>query len=836
MLKQVMLAASLLCTIFANAQATDVPSISLTNNVAISRLATQIKKFPEEKVYLHIDKPYYAAGERIWFRAHLVHAAIHVPFLLSRFVYVELLNAENDIVIRKKLKPIDGMYYGQMELAAEIPEGWYSLRAYTNYMRNIDEAYFFRKSVFIGNPLNTEQTSTVIEPAKEHAHKQEKPEHPYTVTLYPEGGHLVAGSMQLVAVRSISGNNTGVAVSGRIFDEEKAEITTFRCTEDGFGVISFIPLAGKRYTAICEDSQGHQLTVTLPPASESDYALNVQQNASILQITLKTPNDVPLQDSVSLIVHQRGLPIFQSAFIPSAPPVISLSKEGLNSGMIQLLALNRNGNILSDRLVFINNPDKIQVTVTTDKPLYRKRDGVHASISLKDAEGNPVQGNFSISITDDADVKINPEDGTIVSQLLLQSEFKEPISHLNRYFLPDNRIAAAQLDLLMLTSQWQRYNVPEILKGNLSKGDLYPLELGDVISGKVQSYPSKRGIPNINVSMMIRTQSYIDAATTDKNGRFYFQGFEFPDSTKIMLQAMKKPGAFMDIVPDKDTFPSSSIFVPSQSSLALEKNMRDFFKKSRERYDIENGSMTINLKEVEVVAKKEDKLKDLRRDRGAYYDNPSYSFSGDDLETAVSLVDLLIRAPGMSMDASGTGVLLRNKTPLLKVDNMTWTMDQLSTINPTDVDLIDILKDPGETAMYGSEGSNGVICIYLKRGGAAKPSTELESNQALLSPLGYCVPATFPMPAYQIPENKLRTIPDLRSTLYWKPNVVCDSTGKADIFFYLADSQGPCTVTIEGVSPKGEIIHYQGKLNAPLRPVYQTTSPRKGTSSKTTGR
>jgi hypothetical protein len=69
------------------------------------------------------------------------------------------------------------------------------------------------------------------------------------------------------------------------------------------------------------------------------------------------------------------------------------------------------------------------------------------------------------------------------------------------------------------------------------------------------------------------------------------------------------------------------------------------------------------------------------------------------------------------------------------------------------------------------------------------------------------------MPSYQIPENKLNTMPDLRSTIFWKPDVVCDENGEASISFFMADNQGSCTITIEGVAPKGEIIFYRGKIN-----------------------
>jgi len=118
MIKQRTFLLSLLCLLALPIVAQDSTSIASVSRKAITGLASQLKTFPQEKIYLHFDKPYYATGERIWFRAHLVHSAIHIPYNLSRYVYVELVNGDNSVVGRKKLYPISNMYFGQMDLSA----------------------------------------------------------------------------------------------------------------------------------------------------------------------------------------------------------------------------------------------------------------------------------------------------------------------------------------------------------------------------------------------------------------------------------------------------------------------------------------------------------------------------------------------------------------------------------------------------------------------------------------------------------------------------------------------------------------------------------------------
>jgi|TARA_B110000908_G_scaffold67775_1_gene81891 TonB-dependent SusC/RagA subfamily outer membrane receptor len=43
-------------------------------------------------------------------------------------------------------------------------------------------------------------------------------------------------------------------------------------------------------------------------------------------------------------------------------------------------------------------------------------------------------------------------------------------------------------------------------------------------------------------------------------------------------------------------------------------------------------------------------------------------------------------------------------------------INPLTTINPSDIESIEILKDASATAIYGSRGSNGVIIVTTKRG------------------------------------------------------------------------------------------------------------------------
>lgn len=812
--------ASLFSLALSAQEEAQAPVIPQVNRTAITRLTNQLKSFPQEKVYLQLDRPYYSAGERLWFRAYMVHSAIHTPLNLSRYIYVELLNAHNDVITRKKIRPTDeNTFFGQIDLTPELAEGWYSIRAYTNFMRNIEEDFFFRRKVYIGNNLkgltglavNERTSSNMGSSALSSTEKEKKA---FDVQFFPEGGHLIAGNMQIVGFKAVGTNGLGTNITGKIVDETNKEVTAFKSTHLGMGKIMLMSEAGKTYTAVCEDNMGQKLSVKLPTASSEHFALSVQQTNTIMSITVLTPDQSARTDTLYLIGCLRGLPIFQTTLLPESPGY-TFSKNGMGSGVTQLILMNGKAEVLSERLVFVSGNDDAKLNVAFDKANYQKREAAHATILLKDSKGNPVEGSFSVSVTDDNDARIDSSETTIKSYMLLESDIKGNIESPNSYFRPENKNAAAELDMLLLTQGWKRYDSKAVIGGKLAKCDAYEIERGPIISGKVQNFPARRGVSGNNVSMyFLNKKSFFDGATTDNTGRFQFLCPEFPDSTRIRIDATKKPGQFLELVIQPDTFPKSMISCNFPDNLKQNAQLKSFLKKSRERYLMVNGMMSVNLDKVEVVAKKTDKYKKIREERGSMYSDPSYTVGEEALSTATSLLDVLMMTPGVTLNAQADGVLIRNATPLIIVDNMEYSMEDMRNLNVNEVKMIDILKDPSQTALWGGKGGNGVICIYLKRGNEiVNEPVVLGRNQTEITPLGYSMPAEFYVPKYQVEANRQSTLPDLRSTIYWKPNLKTNAQGEADLFFFTADGTGTYTVIAEGLTPTGEIIRYQGKMN-----------------------
>ncbi len=118
-----------------------------------NRFEKQINLFAQEKLYLHFDKPYYSAGERIWIKGYLTDAATHSLQSMSRFIYVELINKSDSVLQRIKIKRDSTGFCGHIDLSTEIQPDQYLIRAYSYWMQNAGSDFYFRKHIFIGNTI-----------------------------------------------------------------------------------------------------------------------------------------------------------------------------------------------------------------------------------------------------------------------------------------------------------------------------------------------------------------------------------------------------------------------------------------------------------------------------------------------------------------------------------------------------------------------------------------------------------------------------------------------------------------------------------------------------------
>ncbi|QNK62586.1 TonB-dependent receptor plug domain-containing protein [Pedobacter sp. PAMC26386] len=148
----------------------------------LKKLSAYNEDNPQEKVHLHLDKPYYAIGDNIWFKAYITDNSTDQLSKISNILYVELIN-ENDSVKRQIKLPVEsGLSWGDFKLTDTLPEGNYRIRAYTQWMRNAGPEFFFDKTIKIGNAW----TNKVLTDTKYTYSKKDNEQYVNTVITFTD--------------------------------------------------------------------------------------------------------------------------------------------------------------------------------------------------------------------------------------------------------------------------------------------------------------------------------------------------------------------------------------------------------------------------------------------------------------------------------------------------------------------------------------------------------------------------------------------------------------------------------------------------------------------------
>ncbi|MBR1548186.1 MAG: hypothetical protein IJ637_05615, partial [Prevotella sp.] len=136
-------------------------------------LTAAAQDVPQERIYLQTDKPYYAAGDTVWFRAHLLDAATNAPAKLSRFVYVELHDQQADTLMQRLMirSDEDGVFANALLLPKDLRGGVYTLVAYTQWMRNFGAEHFCYQPLTVGGGQRVRGHRIPVELLSQHSAK-----------------------------------------------------------------------------------------------------------------------------------------------------------------------------------------------------------------------------------------------------------------------------------------------------------------------------------------------------------------------------------------------------------------------------------------------------------------------------------------------------------------------------------------------------------------------------------------------------------------------------------------------------------------------------------------
>ena len=782
------------------------------------------EKYPE-KIYIQTDKPYYTAGENIWFNTYLVNGVTHTKTAKSKIIYVELINEQNEVIADRKLFTESLSVNGDFKLPIDLNEGTYLLRAFTNYMRNQPRDYFFKKEI----PVFAINSDANSKDGKENKTTQtsELPE----IGFYPEGGYLVNGINNKVAVKIKDAELSANPVVGIIEDTEGNKVTDFKTFEFGLGTFFLKPEPAKEYRAVITTND-EIIQYPLPLPLSEGYVMNTSITDKDVLINVTTNKKEGLKN-VLIIGQQRGLPAFDYTQEKNVSTMlVKIPTVDLIEGVLDIVLFNESEKPVAERLVYINKENKISVTVKKTNGFSTGiRDRVNMDIEIRDNLGKAVPSTFSVSITDADLIEPNINAENIKTYLLLNSDIRGKIKSPNYFFTAGDSIKKSeQLDLIMLTHGWSRFTWQELLQNSVRQE--FKPEDGIYISGHTLNAKSPFQNKYSETKLTFRKKGfYQETDNTNNIGRFSYGPFVFHDTIDVFLQAgsglssenpnytdtnikLDPPAQRPTIIPDR-------IANPFNQNLEIE-NVENYIKKSRNKVfrDFEFDSERELLDEVKLTgkAKTQEDIEESIRDKRTRSFSPSHRIVVDDMgqHGAGNFMELIENIPGVrtgrKYDPSNPGtsqdilVTLRGLEPAYYVDDVEVDLPYAKSIHQADIDFIDILNTGHASAAYSLK-AQGIIAIYTKQGSGNKRNiTDKKLGSINFKLEGFYTAREFYAPDYSLVDRN-RSREDKRTTLFWKPNISSNGYKNAEITFYTSDEKGRFQIEIEGITNSGTPFH-----------------------------
>ena len=801
---------------------------------------------PQEKVYLHLDNNGYFQEETIWFKAYVVQASTLRPSSLSRVLYVDLLSPEGETIEHKLLYIEHGTAYGDFSLKGLPHGGYYEIRAYTREMLNWDDACVFSRVIPIfDSPRETGNYNelTIYEsPATYHVPSERplpaKIKGNCQMTFYPEGGSRVKGLDNRIAFQLTDKKGMPLQAECRLYTQDGELMTTFSPVHEGRGRFTIPASATECYVAVMNEGKVSE-RFPVPHAEAGRCGLTLQnKNTDTLEITLQGGNDF-YERTVGIYGSCRGMACyFDTAYVGQKPVTVQIPRKSLRPGVNQLTVYDTKGMVLAERLIFqMPSPtDRLQMEVKQNATLYGTASPIALEMYLKDSQGKPVHGTFSLSVRDNAGETVTPQTD-ICTDLLLCSDLKGYIHHPEFYFQANDSMRQEALDLLLCVQGWKRYDWQEMVEVKPFQLK-HPIEEGLLLEGSVL----KKGkpVPNVQLNLYMFIQagaSMKGKCKSDSTGRYAFmpQAFIGDWIGRITTSVGGKNKNFQ-VTLNRNFEPALRYYAPQelllQSPIPITPEAVSAITTFQWNDTLPKGNIMRDLKEVKITANRYLGHQGNRysygggEDYGRRHANIFYNLrketercwnAGEDTPMFIDWLSQKNKYFYYDIsDINGTtnyNLIYKGRKVVLYLDNEPYKFP------PTF--FLEELKSAVIVEKLDRLGISATANLTVEKNATDRPTAALllysDENAMYFQKnrgrhpfrlQGYALPKTFVSPNYRLMELPQKG--DFRRTLYWNPNISTDDQGKAGVaFFGNSRNELSLRISAQGILDNGTMIHYE---------------------------
>ncbi len=741
-----------------------------------------------QKVYLHTDKDSYRSGQTIWFRAYLLDGITNVPVMGMNNLFVDLIDWRGESVAVRLLLSSEGGAHGDIALDSGLPDGNYILRAYTSWMKNFGEEYYFTMPLYIRNP-GYENRIRRIDVLRNRLFNRriERKSNDYEVGFFPEGGNLVAGIVNRVAFKVADQLGRGHYAEGEVIDDEGNVIASLKTDVAGIGVFEIKPVSGNDYLAAISIN-GSKKRYRLPESSESGYALRIDQSDGKINIRLEAAmeSEKDIDREAIIIGHTRGEIHFAATYpLGNEALEVDIDKELFPSGIAHFTVFTGDYRPVAERLVFINRNDMLRFSANVDTVVIFERDYLSFTLDVKDSRGNFVEGTFSLSAVTGKPDQMAYSPG-ILSYILFSSDLGGMVEHPDLYIenSQDDLLAA---DHLLLTYGWRRFKWEDVLAGEMPRIN-YSGQPGLAIAGRVMDPASKNPIGDHPLFLKVKNGYDHELRTTSNDrGYFAFPGLYYEGVVRMELSGRR---------------------IGTNYPPEIELNVSEPWG-----YDAEPGIYT---RKRQITSRGEDWQRQ-RRQQASYYTaspgriaaaqefgRPSQTIFLDHDEMIEHNVLEVLQNKAVGLIVEGNYVRLSGLTTLYGRAEVEYMINgrfvEKNWFIGTpvrDIERLEIFRH-SSTAAFGSRGGSGVIIAYTKEPGYTGMVDVLRLNVQ-----GYHEVRDFYTDILYY--EKKPVDPEIERTIYWEPRLATGQDGVVNFLLPVDQDAGYLNVVIQGAGFDGSL-------------------------------
>lgn len=478
---------------------------------------------PRENLYLHLNKTSYFVGEEIWFKGYAYDQKNQLLSKATTNINVGLYDAKGKQVKKALFEAINGVTQGHFAVDSTFTAGTYYIKGGTNWMKNFKEDNAFVQKIEI---ISNKET------AKNKGIKEAR----FDFQFLPEGGHIVANTTSNIGFKVVDNTGKGIPSSGIVYDENKKQVASFESNTLGMGKFLLQPKKSTKYTAEITLENGTIITKELPTAKAQGLSL-VLQSLSENQIILEfSTNKETLEKNPAkeykILIHQNGKLKTAALKFNGTKKAVSLQKNQLYKGVNTITVFDNNQNPILERL-FFNDYGIKQTTINVSK-LNTIEDSILLSIKELKLDNT---ANVSISVLPETTQSYNPQNN-ILSNFYLKPHVQGFVENAAYYFHKMDKKKKSELDILLLTQGWSRYDWKDIFSSKPNA--LHRFENGITISGSVN-----RPISGVKRIFLHTTKNhparFIDL---DKDQKFELSGLFLEEDEEVRFSYINKKGIF----------------------------------------------------------------------------------------------------------------------------------------------------------------------------------------------------------------------------------------------------------------------------------------------------